>query len=147
MFGAFEGLSFLLHVTQYEGRTVEKLLAAGADGSEVTLGGAILEASYVDTDPPLLARLADARIPWIIDSQSVRFASPSFRAVERLRALPYAPPEVLDPTVYSRATEAFVRGALEFQAQAEPSMYQVPSLETWRAVLARVATALALREG
>jgi hypothetical protein len=129
MFGAFKDLSLLLHVTQYEGRTVEQLIAGhGSGGSEVGLGGAVVEASYVATDPQLLARLAEAHIPWIVDHQSVRFASPSFLEVARLRALPYAPLTALDSSRFTDATEAFVRGALEFQAQAEPSMYLVPSL-------------------
>lgn len=129
MFGAFDELSFLLHVTQYEGRTVEKLLAGGAaDGLSRDLGGAVIDASYVAVDPPLLARLADARVPWMVDCQSVRFVSPSFQAIARLRALPYVPSAALDASRFSAATEAFVRSALEFQAQAEPSMYLVPSL-------------------
>ncbi len=56
MFGAPHDLSFLLHVTQYEGRSIEKLIAPHEPGqASPTLGGAVIEASYVQTDPPLLA--------------------------------------------------------------------------------------------
>lgn len=129
MFGAFQHLSFLLHVTQFEGRTIEKLIAPRDPGETApTLGGAVIEASYVQTDPPLLAHLAEARIPWMVDPQSIRFASPGFREIGRLRRLPYAPTAPLDPSRLTRDVEDMVRGALEFQAQAEPSMYLVPAL-------------------
>jgi hypothetical protein len=129
MFGAFQQLSFLLHVTQYEGRSIEKLIAPREVGdSDCALGGAVIEASYVQTDPALLAHLGEARIPWMVDPQSVRFASPTFGRIARLRQLPYAPSAPLDPGRLTIAVEDMVRGALEFQAQAEPSMYLVPAL-------------------
>jgi len=134
MFGSFQQLAFLLHVTQYEGRSVERLISPRDPGVDVpTLGGAVIEASYVQTDPPLLAHLAEARIPWMVDPQSVRFASPGFRTVARVRGLPYAPAAPLDPSRFSGAVEEMVRGALEFQAAAEPSMYLVPALPLTRA--------------
>lgn len=129
MFGAFQDLSFLLRVTQYEGRSIEKLIAPREPGeASSTLGGAVIEASYVRTDPPLLAHLAEARIPWMVDPQSIRFASSGFREIARLRGLPYAPDAPLDPGRFTPAVERMIRGALEFQAQAEPSMYLVPAL-------------------
>ncbi len=129
MFGTFQHLSFLLHVTQFEGRSIEKLIAPRDPGQITsTLGGAVIEASYVQTDPPLLAHLAEARIPWMVDPQSIRFSSPGFGEIARLRRLPYAPASPLDPSRLTRDVKDMVRGALEFQAQAKPSMYLVPAL-------------------
>jgi hypothetical protein len=128
MFGAFGELSFLLHVSQFEGRAIEKLSADSEGGQSPRLGGAVIEASYVHTDPPLLARLGEERIPWVIDPQSVRFASAGYLQVARVRGLPFAPEAPLDPSRFSAATERMVRRSMEFQAQAEPAMYLVPAL-------------------
>ena len=142
MFGSFgEPLSLLLHVTQYEGRSLEQLLAPrrlGEDGP--SLGGAVVQASYVHRDPPLLLRLADGHIPWVIEPQSVRFASAGYRGVESIAKLPYAPPTPLDPARFGDDHRRMVRSALEFQARHEPAMYVVPSLPVARAS-ARVLTA------
>jgi hypothetical protein len=60
MFGAFPPRAFLVHVTEHEGRTLERLLAPRDPGMDaLALGGAIVEASYVRRDPALLARLAE----------------------------------------------------------------------------------------
>jgi hypothetical protein len=134
MFGVFADLSFLLHVTQYEGRAVERLIApTELVGPTPSLGGAVIEASYVQADPPLLAHLAEARIPWMVDPQSIRFASPGYLNVARIRSLPYGPDAPLDPARFSARIEAMVRGAIAFQAQAEPAMYLVPALPLVRA--------------
>ena len=134
MFGSFRDLALLLHVTQFEGRSIEKLVAPAEPGSPVpVLGGAVVEASYVASDPPLLARLAEERIPWMVDPQSVRFASAGYLQTDRLRSLAYAPPAPLDPARFTAATERMVRQAMEFQAEAEPSMYLVPALPLPRA--------------
>jgi hypothetical protein len=147
MFGAFQDLSFLLHVTQYEGRSIEKLIAPQEPGqASAALGGAVIEASYVQTDPPLLAHLAEERIPWMVDPQSVRFASPGYLGVARLRGLPYAPNAPLDPGRFSTPVERMVRGAMEFQAQAEPSMYLVPALPLSRASAAVFRTFARIHE-
>ena len=93
----------------------------------------MIEASYVQADPPLLAHLAEERNPWMVDPQSVRFASSGYRQIARMRALPYAPDALIDPGRFSKSLERMVRGAIEFQAQAEPSMYLVPALPLSRA--------------
>ncbi len=147
MFGAFPDLSFLLHVTQYEGRSIEKLIAPREPGeASSTLGGAVIEASYVHTDPPLLAHLAEARIPWMVDAQSIRFASSGYREIARLRGLPYAPDVPLDPGRYTASVERMIRGALAFQAQAEPSMYLVPALPLSRPSVAVFRTFARIHE-
>ena len=76
----------------------------------------------------------------MVDPQSVRFASPTFRSVGRLRRLPYAPSAPLDPGRLTTAVKDMVRGALEFQAQAEPSMYLVPALPLIRSSAAVLRT-------
>jgi hypothetical protein len=113
---------------------LEQLLAPrriGEDGP--TLGGAVVQASYVHRDPPLLLRLADGRIPWVIEPQSHRFASRGYLTVDSIAKLPYAPPSPLDPTRFGDEHRRMVRSALEFQARHEPAMYVVPSLPVARA--------------
>lgn len=135
MFGTLgEPLSLLVHVTQHEGRSLEQLLTPPRLGGEApAIGGAIVEAAYVLRDPPLLVRLADGPIPWAIDPQSVRFASPGYRSVASLSALPYAPPAALDPTRFTADHKVMVEAALRFQATYEPALYVVPSLPLARA--------------
>jgi hypothetical protein len=134
MFGSFdEPLSLVLHVTQHEGRSLEQLLAPrrlGDDGP--SLGGAVIQASYVHRDPPLLLRLADGHIPWVVEPQSVRFASAGYASVASIAQLPYAPHAPLDPTRFTDEHRRMVRTALEFQARHEPAMYVVPSLPVAR---------------
>lgn len=134
MLGSFgEPLSFLLHVTQYEGRSLEQLLAPRTPGEDgPSLGGAVIQASYVHRDPPLLLRLADSHVPWVVEPQSVRFASPGYAAVTSLARLPYAPPAPLETTRFGDEHRRMVRLALEFQARHEPALYVVPSLPVAR---------------
>lgn len=133
MFGAFESVSFLVHVGTSNGRTVEELLSPRSPtASAPAVAGAVVDATYVNSDPALLPRLAQAQIPWVTEPQSHRFASERFRSTAALAALPYAPQNALDPARSSRELEAMVRGALEFQAQHEPGMYMVPSLPLTR---------------
>jgi hypothetical protein len=129
MFGVFDPLSLVTDVSLHEGRSLEALLAPQPlSGGQQTMGGAVIDASYVHRDPPLLARLAESRIPWVVNPQSVRFASPRFRSITSLAHLPYAPSGPLDPSRFDSQTKEMVRGALEFQARHEPSMYLVPTL-------------------
>lgn len=140
MFGSFPPSSFVVHVTQYEGRTLERLLAPRDPGVEsLALGGAVIEADYVRRDPVLLARLAESRIPWVMDPQSVRFSTPRF-ASTRLAGLRYAPDSPLDASRMTSRVEAMVRDAMEFQAEAEPTMYVVPSLALVRSSQATFRT-------
>jgi hypothetical protein len=127
MLRAFPSRTFLVHVTQHEGRTLERLLAPRDPGVDsLVLEGAIVEASYARKDPALLARLGEGRIPWAMDPQSVRFSSP--RPTGPTAALPYAPSGPLDPSRMTSQVKAMVREALMYQAAAEPAMYMVPSL-------------------
>jgi hypothetical protein len=134
MFGLFDSLTLVADVSNHDGRSLESLLAPQAlGGGNESIGGAIIEASYVQRDPPLLARLGESHIPWAINPQSVRFASPRYRNVSTLAKLPYAPDRPLDPARFDDETRKMVRGALEFQAAHEPSMYLVPTLPTTKA--------------
>ncbi|MBK5219308.1 MAG: hypothetical protein JJE35_05940 [Thermoleophilia bacterium] len=49
--------TFLPRVTQHDGRAIEEALAATLFDKGVRLRGAVVEASYAATDPPLLKRL------------------------------------------------------------------------------------------
>lgn len=123
---------------RYSDRDVEHLRSlAPRDPSveSLALGGAVIEAHYVRKDPVLLGRIAESLIPWVVDPQSIRFSSPRF-ASTRLATLPYAPDGPLDPSRMSSRVKAMVRGAMEFQAEAEPTMYVVPSLALVRSSLA-----------
>lgn len=97
------------------------------------MGGAMVEAAYVERDPPLLSRLADLRLPWAIDSQSVRFAGPGYLQTASVANLPYAPKSPLDSSRFTPRVQDMVQGALEFQAAANPTAYLVPSLPVRRA--------------
>jgi len=93
-----------------------------------SFGGAVIQASYVHRDPPLLLRLADGQVPCGVEPQSVRFASAGYASVASIAQLPYAPQAQLDPTRFTDEHRRMVRSALEFQARHEPAMYVVPSL-------------------
>ena len=89
------------------------------DGSDL-FGGRIvtettatvtLKASFAQDDPPLLKRLADARVDYLIDPQALRFASASFLDVARIGGLPYAPRGAISPASSDADLEALVRGA------------------------------------
>jgi len=130
MFGAIsDPLSLVLHVTQHDGRSLERLLAPRRPGELAPApGGAIVQASYVHRDPALLLRLADGRIPWAIEPQSHRFATSGFLNIDAIGGLPYAPSSALNPATFGNAHRTMVRSSLEFQARHEPTMYVVPSL-------------------
>ena len=122
-------LSFVLHVTRNEGRSLEQLLAPRQPGEDgPSLGGAIVQASFVAKDPALLVRFADGRIPWTVEPQSHRFTTDGYLRIGDLARLPYAPNRPLDPARFGDEHLRMVREALSFQARHEPAMYVVPSL-------------------
>jgi hypothetical protein len=99
----------------------------------------MVEATYVQKEPALLARLAEAAIPWAVDPQSYRFSSEGFLRGPVGR-LSYAPDSPLDPSRMSNRVQSMVAKSLEFQAEAEPSMYVVPSLALTRSSQAAFKT-------
>lgn len=135
MFGRLgDPLSFLPRVTRHDGRSLEQLLSPPELGGTPTpVGGAIIDASYVHLDPPLLVRLADSRIPWVVDSCASRFRSPRYLSIPALSNLPYAPQAPLSTEHFGDRHRRMVEGALVFQAKHEPSLYNVPSLPLMKA--------------
>jgi hypothetical protein len=114
---AFLGaMAYLPRVTVHDGRALEQALA-GPDlwQSGVELRGAVVEASFAHSDPPLLRRLSEARVDYIVDPQTLRFASSTFLDVARIEGLPYAPRQAISPTSSDAELEVFIRGALRFQ--------------------------------
>ena len=129
MFGRQEDRRLIFHVSQNDGRTIEELLTPRSPlDTPRTVGGAVVDATYVERDPALLARFAGAHVPWATDPMSRRFASPGYLSVASLASLPYAPSTPLSLTAKSRELDRMIRRALEFQAVHEPAMYMVPSL-------------------
>lgn len=134
MFGRADERRLILHVSQNDGRTVEELLTPRnpLDRSR-SVGGAVVDATYVARDPALLARFAGAHIPWATDPMSCRFASPGYLSAASIASLPYAPSTPLSLTAKTRDLDRMIRRALEFQAAHEPALYMVPSLPLPRA--------------
>jgi hypothetical protein len=143
----FDGLPFVLHVTMDLGKSLERLLAPASIGKQpVPLGGAVLTADYAATQPGLIERLTEAGVPFVVEPQSIRFASPRFLSIRRLAALPYAPAEPLDPARWTDAHERMVREALRFQADIGVSHYMVPALPYERPTPDRLNTHRAIHE-
>lgn len=131
----FVSQSFVPHVSVHEGRGLEQLLA---EHRSAPLGGAVIEAAYAATDPPLLPRLRGLRIPYAIDPQSIRFSSPRYLSIHALAELPYAPARPLPHHTRSTAIDAMVRMALQFQATHEADFYLTPTLPMHRPTLSAV---------
>lgn len=131
----FVSCSFVPHVSVHEGRGLEQLLAEHQSGP---LGGAVIEAAYAATDPPLLTRLHGLRIPYAIDPQSIRFGSSRYLDIQALAELPYAPVKALPRHTRSAAIDSMVHMALQFQAKQEADFYLTPTLAMHRPTLPAV---------
>lgn len=95
----------------------------------VPLGGAVLEAAYAATDPPVARRLRSEHVPLILDMHSLRFTGEGFLAVERIAKLPYAPDAPLDPAEITEASaRALAAGTAFFAQEALAATYTVPGL-------------------
>lgn len=120
----FVARSLVPHVSTAEGRGLERLLA---DTERPILGGAVIEATYVATDPPLLPRLRGLRVPYTVDPQTLRFSSPRYLSIAGLRRLPYAPDNPYASHPGSQVVDTMVREALLFQARHEVDLYLTPA--------------------
>jgi hypothetical protein len=115
---------FLPRVTQHDGRAIEEALAATLFDSGVRLRGAVIQASYAATDPPLLKRLREDGIPRLVEPQSQRFTTKRFLEVEQLRALPYSPSEPITADAFdSAAAKSLASGALLFEQEQRCDHY------------------------
>jgi hypothetical protein len=131
----FVAQTLVPHVSVHEGRGLEQLLAEYRDRP---LGGAVIEATYAATDPPLLTRLRGLRVPYTIDPQSIRFASPRYLNIAALSGLPYSPAVPFPRHAASQAVDAMVLGSLHYQAQHEVDLYLTPTLPMHRPTLSAV---------
>jgi hypothetical protein len=121
-----EGLSYWPRANTYEARILEQSMAGPTlFDPGISLEGAVVEAIFAASDPPLLERFREASVPFIIDPQTLRFHSPHFLEIEALRGLPYAPDGPLTPSVDLRT---LVARALAFQQRAGASCYMVPGV-------------------
>ena len=108
--------TFLPRVTRHDGRAIEEALSATLFDSGVRLRGAVVEASYATTDPPLLKRLREDGVPRLIEPQSQRFTTERFLEIGRLKSLPYAPAEPITAENFDpAAAKSLALGALRFE--------------------------------
>lgn len=116
--GVFPKTAFLPRVGIHDGKQLEQLLA-GRDlwqSPATDVSGAVVDAWYASIDPPVLGRLREMAVPFLIDPQSLRFSAWTFQEVKRLAELPYAPSAPITVDVERGVLEEFVIGALAFQA-------------------------------
>lgn len=107
-------------------RAIEDVVSPRVAADHLGLGGALVESAVVPREPSVLARLRDLGIGYLVDPQSLRFASKDFLTVAALRELPYAPAEAIVPGAEETALSGFVEGALAFQERAGAAAYVVP---------------------
>jgi hypothetical protein len=126
----FAELSFFPRVSKYDGRAIEAALAGpNLFEQPVSLHGAVIEATFAASDPPLLARLREGQVARVIDPQALRFTTETFLDIPALSELAYAPDRPIRPGSHSEAElRDFVRSAFLFQQQHHASAYLVPGL-------------------
>lgn len=96
-------------------------------GDGARLDGAVIEASYAADRPPLLKRLADDRVPRLVDPQTVRFVGGRFLQVPKLAALDYAPETPITPDEMNvNEARKLARGALAFAQDRGTDAYLAP---------------------
>lgn len=124
------GLSWLPRVGRNDGLAIEDALGDATLFEErVPLGGAVLEAAYAATDPPVARRLRSEHVPLILDLHSLRFTGEGFLAVERIANLPYAPAAPLAPAeITETSARDLAAGTARFTQEAFAATYTVPGL-------------------
>ena len=114
---------------RYDGRAIEEALA-GASLFEpgIQIEGAIVEATYAVTEPALVKRLREDDVPFLIDLQTLRFATPTYQEVEPLASLPYAPPRPIETEdAGGPLVAALGKNSLLFQQSVGARYYLAPS--------------------
>src|SRR5688572_4942859 len=125
-----DGAAFFPRVTVRDGRAIDEAIAGQEMfGGGVRLDGAVVEATFAAMQPPLLSRLVDRGARYFIDPETLRFSTPAYEGVERLRRLPYAPDDSLVPESESaKAARAFATDVLRFQLEGGASAYVAPAV-------------------
>lgn len=123
----FDKLAFWPRVRKDNAHVVEQALAGPTlfDQEGLSLQGAIVEAPHANTDPPLLARMKELDVPFLVDPGAMRFLSATYLDMPSWAAIPYAPESPIDPTF---AVEPFVRGCLHFQSGTGAAAYLIPAV-------------------
>jgi hypothetical protein len=122
---------FRLHVSNYEGKTVEGLIGSVTEPDPRLLNGVTVEATFAARNPDLLPRLRQLKIPYSVDPQTIRFANDGFTRNNALRALAYAPAAAVK-TPPGPEFDDVIRGALEFASVHEVDEYLLPALPYYR---------------
>jgi len=118
--------SYWPRLSLYDGRAVEHALAPPTLFTPgLRLSGAIAEATFVQSRPPLLDRLLEVQSPFMVDPMTLRFTTTGFMDVKALRDLPYAPTQPLAP---ESDVEYLVKTSLAFQAEANAAALMTPTV-------------------
>jgi len=95
----------------------------------VRLDGAVVEATYAHREPPLIKRLRETDVPFMVDLQALRFASPAYLEVASVAQLPYAPSRPVAPGELRDAdVTRLAEGGLEFQQWTGARRYLAPGV-------------------
>lgn len=117
--------TFLVRISQHDGRVIEEALAGPTLFDRgVRLSGGVVEATYAATEPPLLKRLREDGVPYILDPQTARFVGERFLDVEHFERVPYRPdaPVTADGLTPSGAEE-LAKAVMRFEQEAGASCY------------------------
>lgn len=126
---------FRLHVSSFEGKTVEELVGSLTEPDPRLLNEVVVEAAYVSSDPPLLPRLRHLRIPYGIDLQTVRFANQGFVRKRSIASLSYAPKSRISPSRTNSSFDDIVRSSMSFADDHDADFYLAPSLPMYAPTL------------
>lgn len=122
--------SYLPRVTVKDGRVLEEILTGSTlfdAGAE--LRGALAEATYAAKDPPILRRLRDTSVPFLVEPQTLRFSGEAFTEIGSFEGLPYAPPRVVDARNLSDIdAPALATGVLRFEQEMGAAAYVAAAL-------------------
>lgn len=121
---------YLPRVTTRDGREIEQAMAgATLLDAGARLDGAVIEASYAITRPPLLKRLRDDRVRRVIDPQTLRFVGDRYRETATLSALPYAPDRPITVNGFSEAqARALAFGSMSYAQDRGTDTFMAPAL-------------------
>jgi hypothetical protein len=122
--------TYLPRVTVRDGRAIEEALAGPTLFDRgVRLDGAVIEATYAATDPPLLKRLREEEVPRLIDPQTLRLAGERFLSVDAFERLPYRPnAPITSNTLTQRDAEALAKRVMRFEQDVGATWYLAAAL-------------------
>lgn len=121
----FERIAFWPRVRRDNSGVVEQTLADPTlfDQEGVPLQGALIEAPHAARQPPILTRLSQVGIPFVVDPGAMRFLNETYLEMPSWSAIPYSPSSPMEPGMQVRP---FVEKCLAFQEAAGASYYIAP---------------------